>query len=199
MLAFVQQVKVNNVTMLILFLIFEDCGSRYETYTRDCLGSRINLERLAQSIRQLNYRYKSKNDRWKGREREMNGFSIENCLSKFSNYTLHMSITTTGYRVDSIGSGLQCGMDESGHSRRDLFSSSSISDSKVKRVIEVRLEHLVHQPVHNQHRLEISSLLQRENIGRFNFLGKCSSISNITRSFRHIIYLSRSYLCPYRQ
>jgi hypothetical protein len=33
--------------------MFEDCAGRYNTYTRDCLGSRINLERLAQSIRQL--------------------------------------------------------------------------------------------------------------------------------------------------
>ncbi len=32
---------------------FVDCGWGYDAYSRDCLGPRINLERLAQSIRQL--------------------------------------------------------------------------------------------------------------------------------------------------
>jgi len=30
-----------------------DCGQRYHPYTRNCLGTQINLDRLAQSIRQL--------------------------------------------------------------------------------------------------------------------------------------------------
>lgn len=30
-----------------------DCTSRYEAYTKNCLGTRMNIERLAQSIRQL--------------------------------------------------------------------------------------------------------------------------------------------------
>ncbi len=55
MLVFVQQVNVNNLEMFILlfFSMFKDCGWRYGTYNKDCIGSRINLERLAQSIRQL--------------------------------------------------------------------------------------------------------------------------------------------------
>ena len=34
-------------------LNIKDCAWRYQTYTRDCVGTQINLERLAKSIRQL--------------------------------------------------------------------------------------------------------------------------------------------------
>lgn len=54
MLVFVQQVKINSTINIFLFNFdFIDCDLRSNSNAKDCLGSRINVERLAQSIRQL--------------------------------------------------------------------------------------------------------------------------------------------------
>lgn len=56
---FVQRVNMDDIegfhqqTKLFFFVVRIDCDARYESYTKDCVGSRINVERLAQSIRQL--------------------------------------------------------------------------------------------------------------------------------------------------
>jgi hypothetical protein len=112
MWAFVQQVKVNNILIVCLFFFcnfnFKDCGWRYNTYTRDCLGSRINLERLAQSIRQLIIDSKVQIIFLIFEKININSFFLENCLSKCSNNALCMSITTTTttINIESIYSGL---------------------------------------------------------------------------------------------
>ncbi len=107
MLGFVQQVNVTDLEMFYFFYfsMFKDCGSRYETYNKNCIGSRINLDRLAQSIRELIKDTKVKIISTIF-ERKKEVIFLENCLSKCSNNPLYMSINTN----DSITSRLQYGI-----------------------------------------------------------------------------------------
>ena len=135
-----------------------DCDARYESYSKDCIGPRINLERLAQSIRQLiiDTKVSSITSHLLLLLLCTIDLFLENSSSKCTKIPVHMcSFIISFDDVYSIISGLHRSMSNTCKRRRILLALPfSTLDSKVRKVIEVIPVHPVHRHVCSQHRFD---------------------------------------------